>query len=108
MGQMRTINKADWTPTPLVSPDGHLYTPSSYVEHKQLVASGYAPAAASEPVPAEPEPAPAPTAPVPEPAAESSEKPTDEPADVPADSPADAPAEAPKTKITRRTTGGAQ
>ncbi|MDV7244479.1 hypothetical protein R4255_17470 [Rhodococcus oxybenzonivorans] len=96
---MRTINKADWTPTPLVSPKGHLYTPSSYVEHRQLVAAGYAPAPEPEhvPVPAEPEPAPTPTAPVPEPAAESSEKPTD-----------DAPAEAPKTKITRRTTGGAQ
>ncbi|MFE5699976.1 hypothetical protein [Rhodococcus koreensis] len=100
MGHMRTINKADWTPTPLVSPDGRLYTPSSYVEHKQLVASGYTPA--PEPVPAEPEPAPAPTAPsAPEVPAESSEKPTDDEA-------ADAPTEAPKTKTTRRTTGGAQ
>jgi hypothetical protein len=98
---MRTINKADWAPTPLVSPDGRLYTPSSYVEHKQLVASGYAPAPEPVPVPTEPEPAPVPTAPVPEPAPESSEKPTD-------DAPADAPDGAPKTKITRRTTGGAQ
>lgn len=105
MGHMRTINKADWTPTPLVSPKGRLYTPSSYVEHKQLVASGYVPA--PEPVPAELEPAPAPTAPpaaepiaasAPEPITESSEKSTD-----------DEPAEAPKTKsTTRRTTGGAQ
>nr|WP_307866478.1 hypothetical protein [Rhodococcus opacus] len=103
---MRTINKADWTPTPLVSPAGRLYTPSSYVEHKQLVASGYRPA--PEPVPAEPESAPAPTVPtvptvptappVSEAApVESSEKPTDDEA-----------ADAPKTKITRRTTGGAQ
>ena len=100
MGHMRTINKADWTPTPLVSPAGRLYTPSSYIEHKQLVASGYAPA--PEPVPAESEPAPEPTTPpAPEVPAESSEKSTD-------DEPADAPSEAPKTKITRRTTGGAQ
>ncbi|MDF3309752.1 hypothetical protein P3H15_32560 [Rhodococcus sp. T2V] len=102
---MRTINKADWTPTPLVSPKGRLYTPSSYIEHKQLVASGYAPApqpAPAEAAPVEPTQAAAPGAPpVPEAPAESSEKPTD-------DEPADAPSEAPKTKTTRRTTGGAQ
>lgn len=49
MGQMKTIRKDDWTPTLLAAPDGRTCTPSSYREHRELIASGYRPTPAVEP-----------------------------------------------------------
>lgn len=55
MGQMRTINKADWKPTQLASPDGRRYTPGSFREDRELRSKGYVPAPV-EPAAAAPEP----------------------------------------------------
>lgn len=94
MPTMKPLRKDDWTPTQLVAPDGRTYTPGSYREHRQLVASGYVEAPQ-------------------EPAAETpAEKPVETPAETavvgtPVEQPADAaaPQAANKTKTTRRNGG---
>lgn len=94
MPTMKPLRKDDWTPTRLVAPDGRTYTPGSYREHRQLVASGY--------VEAPQEPA--------------AETPAEEPVEAPAETavigtrveqPAEvaAPEAATKTKTTRRNGG---
>ncbi|MFD4932349.1 hypothetical protein ACFWMS_26365 [Peribacillus butanolivorans] len=42
MGTMKTFNAEDWTPVPLVAPDGRTYTPGDHAEHRELLTLGYA------------------------------------------------------------------
>lgn len=42
MGTMKTFNAKDWTPVPLVAPDGRTYTPGDHAEHRELLTLGYA------------------------------------------------------------------
>ncbi|MBM4492592.1 hypothetical protein GS436_02845 [Rhodococcus hoagii] len=49
MPTMKPLRKDGWTPTQLVAPDGRTYTPGSYREHRQLLASGYVEAPQEQP-----------------------------------------------------------
>ncbi|MDV2474237.1 hypothetical protein F8M49_30100 [Rhodococcus zopfii] len=100
MGQMRTISKADWTPRELVAADGRRYTPGSFREERELLASGYTLAPHEPPVPTQPAAAEQPE-PLPTTAAPPAAVPEPEP-----EAPADDPAVAPKTKTTPRSNGG--
>lgn len=94
MPTMKPIRQHDWTPTQLVAPDGRTYTPGSYREHRQLLASGYVEAPqeqAAETTAEEPVETPAETAVI--------GTPVEQPAE------AAAPEAATKPKTTRRTGG---
>ncbi|MBH0121561.1 hypothetical protein I0Q12_19420 [Rhodococcus sp. CX] len=98
MGQMRTISKAGWTPRELVAADGRRYTPSSFREERELLASGYTLAPPEPPAATEPA-APATTAPATTAPATTATKPEPE-------APAGDTVAAQKPKTTARSNGG--